>query len=59
MAKVKILSLNIEGQSMAKFEHILELIKRYNVDILLLQETFLEQNSAPPRFTIDGYALID
>lgn len=57
-ASIRILSLNIEGISMAKCEYLTHLLKKHDVDIVLLQETHLDDNQAPSRYNIRGYDVI-
>lgn len=54
-AKLKIMSLNIEGISMQKCDYLSRLLNELDIDILLLQETHLELDSAPSRSFIAGY----
>ena len=58
-AKIKIMSLNVEGLSMAKCEYLAEQLRRLKVDILLLQETHLENKSPPSKFSINGYTVVN
>ena len=55
----KILSLNVEGMSMAKCEYLATILTENNVDLLLLQETHITESAAPSRHTIQNYSLID
>ena len=57
--KLKIMSLNVEGISMQKCDYLSRLLRKHNIDILLLQETHLEQTSAPSRSHIAGYTEVN
>ena len=54
-----ILSLNIEGISVVKCAYLSHLLKKYNVDIVLLQETHLSNNAPASRYNINGYSVIN
>ena len=56
---IRILSLNVEGISMSKCEYLSKLLRKHNVDIALLQETHLTDNSQPSRYNINGYSVIN
>ena len=56
---VNLLSLNVEGLSMAKCEYLSKLLHDNEVDILFLQETHVAKNSPPSRYTITNYSLVD
>jgi len=57
--KTTVLPNNVEGLlSMAKREYLSRVLQDYKVDIRLLQETHVTQNSAQSRSRIPGYNLI-
>ena len=51
----RVLSLNVEGLSMAKCEYLSRLLVDNSVDVLLLQETHVGATAAASRYTIQGY----
>ena len=56
--QTRVLSLNVEGLSMAKCEYLSRLLVSSSVDVLLLQETHVGQTAAASRYTIQDYHLI-
>ena len=58
-ARLKIMTLNVEGISTSKCDYLAKLLEKHNVDILLLQETHLNDKAPPSRSQIDGYSVIN
>ena len=56
--QLKIMSLNVEGLSMAKCEYLSELLRRYSIDVLALQETHIHEKLFHSRFKIPGYTVV-
>ena len=56
--EIKILSLNIEGLSMAKCEYLARLAADHNIEIIALHETHLRESSPPSRYSVNGYTVI-
>ena len=56
--RMKIMSLNIEGLSMAKCTYLSVLLREHGVDVLALQETHLLEDYPPSRYIMDGYWIV-
>ena len=56
--RMEIMSLDIEGLSMAKCTYLSVLLREHGVDGLALQETHLLEDSSPSRYSIDWYWIV-
>ena len=57
-SNVKLMSLNIEGISMAKCDYLSRLLIKKDTDVLLLQETHIDAAAPPSRYQISGNRIL-
>ena len=56
---LRIIQINVEGLSHEKCQNLTRVLRENDIDVAVLQETHVKEESSPQRYTIHGYDMTD